>query len=40
MPGPNQIEIRPLYEISDFGDVLTPEAAELHQQAHDKAGSR
>ncbi len=40
MPGPNQIEIRPLYEISDFGDVLTPEAAELHQQARDKAGSR
>jgi len=40
MPGPSEIEIRPLYEISDFADVLTAEAAELHQQARDKAGSR
>ncbi len=27
MPGPSEIEIRPLYEISDFGDALTPERA-------------
>lgn len=25
MPGPSEIEIRPLYEVADFGDALTPE---------------
>ncbi|MGF9759828.1 YciI family protein [Microvirga sp. 0TCS3.31] len=25
MPGPSEIEIRPLYEMADFGDLLTPE---------------
>jgi len=29
MPGPSEIEIRPLYEMSDFGEALTPEVAEL-----------
>ena len=28
MPGPSEIEIRPVFEASDFGDALTPEAAE------------
>lgn len=28
MPGPNEIEIRPLYEAADFGGALTPELAE------------
>jgi len=28
MPGPSEIEIRPLYEAADFGDALPPEAAE------------
>ena len=28
MPGPSELEIRPLYELEDFQDVLTPEAAE------------
>jgi hypothetical protein len=27
MPGPSEIEIRPLYELADFGDLLTPEIA-------------
>ena len=27
MPGPSEIELRPLYEISDFGDAVTPELA-------------
>jgi len=27
MPGPSQIEIRPLYEAADFGEALTPELA-------------
>ncbi len=25
MPGPSEIEIRPLYEMTDFGDAVTPE---------------
>jgi hypothetical protein len=33
MPGPSEIEIRPLYEMADFGEALTPEVAELHERA-------
>jgi hypothetical protein len=36
MPGPSEIEIRPLYEMSDFAEAMTPELAsqeaELRQQ--------
>ncbi len=32
MPGPSEIEIRPFYEMSDFGEALTPEVAALHEQ--------
>jgi hypothetical protein len=40
MPGPSEIEIRPLYEMADFGEALTPEAAELHERTRDRlAGS-
>ena len=28
MPGPSEIEIRPVYEMADFGEALTPEVAE------------
>jgi hypothetical protein len=28
MPGPSEIEIRPLYEMEDFGDLVTPEVRE------------
>ena len=28
MPGPSEIEIRPLFEMADFGAALTPELAE------------
>ncbi len=27
MPGPSEIEIRPLYEMADFGEAMTPEPA-------------
>jgi hypothetical protein len=37
MPGPSEIEIRPLYELADFGDALTPEVAELHERTREKA---
>ncbi|NYZ15669.1 YciI family protein [Azospirillum sp. RWY-5-1] len=30
MPGPSEIEIRPLYEMSDFAEIMTPEAEALH----------
>ena len=40
MPGPSEIEIRPLYEMSDFGDAMTPELADgedaLRQQLVDR----
>ncbi|HET6603688.1 MAG TPA: YciI family protein [Xanthomonadaceae bacterium] len=32
MPGPSEVEIRPLYEMEDFGEALTPEAAQLHER--------
>ena len=28
MPGPSEIEIRPVFEIPDFGEAMTPELAE------------
>ncbi len=28
MPGPSEIEIRPLFEAADFDDSMTPETAE------------
>jgi hypothetical protein len=36
MPGPSEIEIRPLYEVADFGEALTPEVAELLDRTRDK----
>jgi hypothetical protein len=32
MPGPSEIEIRPVYEAADFGDLLTPELAEREER--------
>ena len=32
MPGPSEIEIRPYYEMSDFGEALTPDVAALHEK--------
>src|SRR5829696_229764 len=40
MPGPSEIEIRPVYEMADFGEALTPELAELHDRSREKAGTR
>src|SRR5215212_2717695 len=37
MPGPSEIEIRPLYDMADFGEALTPEVAELHERTREKA---
>ena len=32
MSGPSEIEIRPFYEMSDFGDVVTPEIRERDER--------
>ncbi len=38
MPGPSEIEIRPLYEMGDLQEHLTPEAKEIHDRAREKLG--
>jgi hypothetical protein len=40
MPGPSEIEIRPLFEMADFADVLTPEVTELYDRLRDKAAAQ
>jgi hypothetical protein len=40
MPGPSEIEIRPLFEMADFGEALTPEVAELHERVGEKMTGR
>ena len=36
MPGPSEIEIRPLYEIEDFAEVLTPEIVDQHERLREQ----
>ncbi len=36
MPGPSDLEIRPFYELEDFGDAVTSEVAERDQRLRDK----
>ncbi|MCW0234637.1 MAG: YciI family protein [Ferrovibrio sp.] len=36
MPGPSELEIRPLFEMADFGEAVTPELAEQHDRIRDK----
>jgi hypothetical protein len=38
MPGPSELEIRPFYELADFAEVLTPEAAEVLERNRARAG--
>ncbi|MFG1244738.1 YciI family protein [Xanthobacter sp. DSM 14520] len=40
MPGPSEIEIRPLYEMADFGDAVTPEAVAPHERAAEVIAKR
>ncbi len=39
MPGPSEIEIRPLYEMEDFGEALTPELVEQEERLRESTGS-
>ena len=36
MPGPSEIEIRPVYELADFADAMTPEAEAIHEGVREK----
>ncbi len=38
MPGPSELEIRPLYEMADFVENLSPEAVEIHDRTREKLG--
>jgi hypothetical protein len=38
MPGPSEIEIRPLFEAADFGEALTPELAEQEARLRERLG--
>jgi hypothetical protein len=40
MLGPSEIEIRPVFEDTDFGDALSPELAEQEDRIRDKAARR
>jgi hypothetical protein len=36
MLGYSEIEIRPVFEMSDFAEIMTPEAEEVHGRVRDK----
>ena len=36
MMGPSEIEIRPVYEMSDFEEIMTPEAEAVHERVRAK----
>lgn len=36
MMGPSDLEIRPFYELEDFGEIVTPELAAREQHLRDK----
>ena len=40
MPGPSELEIRPFYELSDFGDALTPKLREQEERLREKTAAR
>ena len=40
MFGPSEIEIRPVYELSDFAESMTPEAEATHERVREKIESR
>lgn len=38
MPGPSEIEIRPLYEMDDFAEVASPDVVESNARMREKLG--
>jgi hypothetical protein len=40
MLSPSEIEIRPVYQLADFAEALTPQVAELHDRNREKTALR
>ncbi|RCW27941.1 hypothetical protein DFR48_102435 [Ciceribacter lividus] len=40
MPGPSEIEIRPVYTMEDFAESLTPEVRDLHERTGERLAER
>jgi hypothetical protein len=40
MPGPSEIEIRPIFDMADFGDAVTPEVAAQEERLRQKVAGR
>jgi hypothetical protein len=40
MPGYSEVEIRPVFEMADFAEVLTPQAEEIHNRVREKEAQR
>ena len=40
MPGPSEIEIRPVFEAADFGAEFTPELQEQENRLRDRLKGR
>jgi len=40
MPGPSELEIRPVFEAADFGEAFTPELIEQEERLREKAAKR
>lgn len=40
MPGPSEIEIRPVYEIADFGEAVTEDSLAPHDRAREIIAKR
>lgn len=40
MPGPSEIEIRPFYEVADFGDAITPDVVEQEERLREQLNRR
>ena len=38
MPGPSEIEIRPLYDLADFGEIVTPQTEATWQRLKSEIG--
>ena len=40
MPGPSELELRPIFELEDFGENVTPEIAEHEEQLRQRLEQR
>jgi hypothetical protein len=40
MPGPSELEIRPFYEMADFGEAVTPEISERFDRLREQTKNR